>query len=170
MDLVTLARFETATLAPDEEISLGESVAQAIEGVRPLAEARRVEVHLRLASDDHGLLAADAGRMRGDPTALARVFNNLIENAVNATTGGLVDILLDDHDPAAVVVEVSNEPASVPVELRSRLFERAATSRKGHGSGLGLAIARAAVEAHGGRVRFVDLGPPRVKVRVELPR
>ena len=44
------------------------------------------------------------------------------------------------------------------------------TSGKGKGSGLGLAIARAAVEAHGGRVHFVELGPPRVRVRVELPR
>jgi signal transduction histidine kinase len=169
-DLVTLARFETATLAPDEEIALGELVTQAIEGVRPLAEARRVEVRLRLASDDHALLPVDAGRMRGDPVALGRVFNNLIENAVNATSGGVVEVLLDDHDAAALVVEVCNEPATVPVEVRSRLFERAATSRKGHGSGLGLAIARAAVEAHSGRVRFVELGPPRVKVRVELPR
>jgi len=31
-------------------------------------------------------------------------------------------------------------------------------------------IARAAVEAHGGRVHFVELGPPRVRVRIELPR
>ena len=44
------------------------------------------------------------------------------------------------------------------------------TSGKGKGSGLGLAIARAAVEAHGGSVHFVELGPPRVRVRVELPR
>jgi signal transduction histidine kinase len=54
--------------------------------------------------------------------------------------------------------------------VRRHLFERAVTSDGHKGSGLGLAIARAAVEAHGGRVRFVELGPPRVRVRIELPR
>ena len=51
--------------------------------------------------------------------------------------------------------------------MRRDLFERGAHA---HGSGLGLAIVRAAVEAHGGRVRFVEMGPPRVRVRLELPR
>jgi signal transduction histidine kinase len=68
-----------------------------------------------------------------------------------------------------VVLDVVNEPAAVPREIRGRLFERAVTSREGKGSGLGLAIARAAVELHGGRVYFVEMGPPRVRVRVELP-
>jgi signal transduction histidine kinase len=59
--------------------------------------------------------------------------------------------------------------------VRRHLFERAATGShdvagKRKGSGLGLAIARAAIEAHGGRVSFVELGPPRVRVRVQLPR
>ena len=40
----------------------------------------------------------------------------------------------------------------------------------GRSAGLGLAMARAAVEAHGGTIRFLALGPPRVHVRLELPR
>jgi signal transduction histidine kinase len=70
-------------------------------------------------------------------------------------------------EPKAVVVDVVNEPSEIASCVRDRLFERATTSR---GSGLGLAIARAAIEAHGGRVRFVEMGPPRVRVRIELPR
>jgi signal transduction histidine kinase len=53
-------------------------------------------------------------------------------------------------------------------EVRERLFQRAPSGKK-NGTGLGLAIARAAVEAHGGRVRFLEMGPPRVTVRIELP-
>lgn len=165
-DLVTLARFETSTLAPEEPRALGAVVEGAIEAVRPLAEAHSIRL---LASCDPPPLS-DAGKLRCDPAALGRAFANLIENAVNATPGGQIDVSLDDASPTLVVVEICNEPAQVAAEVRDRLFERAATSRKGKGSGLGLAIARAAVEAHGGRIRFVELGPPRVRVRVELPR
>lgn len=168
-DLVTLARFETSTLAPDEVRPIGALAQESVDALLPLAEARAVSLSLRAVGHDSGP-ASEAGRLRGDPAALRRALSNLVDNAVNATPGGRVEIIVDDSDPALVVVDVCNEPAQVPSEVRDRLFERAATSRKGAGSGLGLAIARAAVEAHGGRIRFAELGPPRVRVRVELPR
>jgi signal transduction histidine kinase len=59
---------------------------------------------------------------------------------------------------------VTNEPATIPRAARRHLFTRIPT----RGSGLGLAIAKAAVEANGGCIRFVDFGPPRVRVRIEL--
>lgn len=108
--------------------------------------------------------------MRGDREALTRALANLLENAVAASPGGSVALSIETPSPREVALDVVNEPGEVPVALRQRLFQRAATSRKGSGSGLGLAIARAAIEAHGGRVRFLELGPPRVRVRIELPR
>ncbi len=66
-------------------------------------------------------------------------------------------------------LEVTNEPAAIAEARKESLFQRAASSSAGGGSGLGLAIARAAIEAHGGRIRFTELGPPRVSVRIELP-
>ena len=159
-DLVTLARFETATLGDESSVSLDELLGDAAAHVRPLADARGVALAIAPAS----------GKLRGDPSALVRALGNLLENAVNATPDGRVDVAIENGDPARVAIEIVNEPAEVPAGVRERLFERAATSRTGTGSGLGLAIARAAVEAHGGRIRFVDFGPPRVRVRVELPR
>jgi signal transduction histidine kinase len=169
-DLVTLARFETSALAPEETGPLGSLAAEALDAVRPLAEARQVQLALRIAGAPEETPAAEAGKLRGDRAALRRALSNLLDNAVGATGKGRVEIVLDDQDPARVRVDVINEPAEVPPEVRDRLFERAATSRKGAGSGLGLAIARAAVEAHGGRIAFVELGPPRVRVRIDLPR
>jgi len=171
-DLVTLARFETATLAPDEMRPAGALAQEAIDAARPIAEAHHVALSLRLVSADTHLPPApdEVGRLRCDPAALRRALANLLDNAVNATPNGQVTIAVDDQDPALVLLDVINEPAQVPAQVRDRLFERAATSRKGAGSGLGLAIARAAVEAHGGRIRFAELGPPRVRVRIELPR
>jgi len=158
-DLITLARFETASLSPEESISIEALVRVALDRVSPLAEATDVSVHSKLDPCDE---------LRGDPAAIARALGNLLENAVIATPRGAVEIEAFVRDESTVVVDVINEPAAIPSEARKRLFERAPTSRRG--SGLGLAMARAAVEAHGGTIRFVELGPPRVRVRLELPR
>ncbi len=135
-----------------------------MEQVRPLAEARGVTLQLVIDTTKGSL-----SKLRCDPAALARGLGNFLENAVQASPGGEVTLRAEGAH-GGIRIEVDNEPGEVPQEIRARLFERAATSRHGEGSGLGLAIARAAIEAHGGRVRFRELGPPRVVVEIELPR
>jgi signal transduction histidine kinase len=160
-DLVTLARLETASLGEETHTSVGALVTRAMARVEPLAAARGVEL----------VTAEGSGRkVRCDASALARAIGNLLENAVEATPGGRVEVSLADGEGAAggVTLDVVNEPATVAREVRERLFQRAPSGKK-NGTGLGLAIARAAVEAHGGRVRFLEMGPPRVTVRIELP-
>lgn len=165
-DLVTLARYETASLTPDEPARMSELLQDAVEMVEPLAEATNVAV--RSASDGPPL-ATD--RLCCDPAAIRRALGNLLENAVSATPGGKVEIAMHTGQRDVIVVDVMNEPASIPPDARRTLFERAPRSeRAGRGSGLGLAMVRAAVEAHGGTIRFVEMGPPRVRVRLELPR
>ncbi len=160
-DLVTLARFETAALSSEEPTRMTDLVDDAIVGVHPLADATSVSIV-------HASGCAD--RLRCDRRAIERALANLLDNAVSASPGGRVDVSIDGAGRDTVVVDVVNEPASVDGDVRSRLFERCLKTRDGRGSGLGLAMVRAAVEAHGGTVRFVELGPPRVRVRLELPR
>ena len=164
-DLVTLARLETAGLAPERPTPVAAVVADAIDRVAPLASARSVAIGSDVAAD-----VPAGAHVRCDRAALSRALGNLLENAIEATPRGRVHVSLAGSRAGTLLLDVVNEPASVPPDVRGALFERATTSGKGRGSGLGLAIARAAVEAHGGRVRFVELGPPRVRVRVELPR
>jgi len=164
-DLVLLARLEAASLAPDGTSSVDALVEGALERVAPLASARGVVLDAPADGPSRG-----SGRVRGDAAALARALGNLLENAVDASPGGHVQVSVEGDGRDGVAVDIVNEPASVPEAMRPLLFRRAATAGKRGGSGLGLAIARAAVEAHGGRLRFVELGPPRVVVRVELPR
>jgi two-component system sensor histidine kinase CreC len=169
-DLVTLARMETVSLEREAPAPVHDLIERAIAQVTPLAAARGVAL-------DGG---SPAGRrvdtqVRCDAAAVGRALANLLENAVDASPGGAVSVSIDAAAKDAVFVDVVNEPAAVPREVRRHLFERAATGShdvagKRKGSGLGLAIARAAIEAHGGRVSFVELGPPRVRVRVQLPR
>ncbi len=164
-DLVTLSRFETAALADRVPTDLVLLVRGAIDALSPIAEARHVDV----AFAPSGFGRERDARVRLDDAAVSRALGNLLENAIHASPGGTVRISVAAAGTDGVVaVEIANEPSAIPAGLRDRLFERAAIAREG-GSGLGLAIARAAVEAHGGTIRFVELGPPRVAVRIELP-
>jgi signal transduction histidine kinase len=160
-EVVTLARFETSALDAARPTGLRDLIGGAMHAMEPLASALHVELQTGPLSD---------GRICCDEVALARALANLLENAVEASPGGFVRVDIDDRSARSLRVDVTNGPGEVPIELRGRLFERAATSGKAGGSGLGLAIARAAVEAHGGTVSFLELGPPRVAVRIELPR
>jgi signal transduction histidine kinase len=164
-DLVTLARMETATLAVERTTSVGSLIAEAVDRVAPLATARGVALQT-----DLGTGRPAERSVRCDPAAIARALRNLLENAVDASPGGRVSVSFEGAAPGPLRVDVVNEPARVPREARESLFQRGRPGGKPGSTGLGLAIARAAVEAHGGRVRFLEMGPPRVRVRVELPR
>ena len=171
-DLVTLARFETASLRPDEPASMHDLVHDAVERSLPLAEATNVKlsaVPVPSSSPSRHEPGGASDRLRCDPSAIGRALANLLDNAVGAVPGGTVEIAVDAGQRDVIVVDVTNVGA-VPHEARRHLFERTPKSRVGRSSGLGLAMARAAIEAHGGTIRFVELGPPRVHVRLELPR
>lgn len=167
-DLVTLARYETLSLAAEEHVAVGDLVREAALRVEPLAEATNVSV----CAIPESSRRPRSSELRCDRDAIRRALENLLENAVSNTPGGRVQIEVDSNGAEAIVLDVVNEPAMIPHAERARLFERVpkARGREARGSGLGLAIVRAAVEAHGGRVRVVEMGPPRVRMRVELPR
>ena len=86
-DLVTLARFETASLAPDEVTSMNELVHDALARIEPLAQATNVAISAPpLGARDH---------VRCDPAAIGRAIGNLLDNAVSATPGGKVAIAIE---------------------------------------------------------------------------
>lgn len=159
-DLVTLARFETSAIAASESVNLVDVVKSVVTTLEPRAGARAVTVEVESSGNVS---------LRCDETALERALTNLVENGIAASPGGVVRVRVLDETRDLAGLEVSNEPAAIPEGLRMNVFKRAGSSGGG-GSGLGLAIARAAVEAQGGRIRFTEMGPPRVTVRIELPR
>ena len=105
----------------------------------------------------------------GDPFRLGEVFTNLIRNALEAAPDdGTVNIWGAIDGPDRLRVFVRNPGASIPPELRERIFHPFFTT-KARGTGLGLAIARQIVEAHRGRLWLdVDSGEATTFV-VDLP-
>jgi signal transduction histidine kinase len=110
--------------------------------------------------------------VHGDADAMARVFDNLVDNAVrHAKTAVLVEMRLRDHH---VEVLVSDDGAGIPEADRARVFDRftrldEARDRDAGGSGLGLAIVRELVHQAGGDVAMTDGPVGGLLVRVILP-
>ena len=101
--------------------------------------------------------------VQGDPDKLARVFDNVLRNAVNySSPGGRVDIEAR-RSGAWAEVAIRNEGLEIPEQELSNIFQKfyrldQARSTRTGGAGLGLAIAREIVERHGGTIRAESNG------------
>ena len=131
----------------------------------------------RLAQDE-----ADMGRpvtagaiaplhIRGDRLALARLFQNLIDNGV--AYGGQVDLSLAEEGDWAIVTVADRGPG-LPDDQIERLFhpfERGDPSRNREtgGIGLGLTIARSIAQEHGGTLILRNRASGGVEAICRLP-
>jgi signal transduction histidine kinase len=107
-----------------------------------------------------GVASAAPVLVRGDRAALARAIDNLVANA-NRHARSRVVVDAGPGELGLVEVRVDDDGHGVPVEDRSRVFERFvrlddARARDHGGSGLGLAIVRATARAHGGTIHVED--------------
>jgi PAS domain S-box-containing protein len=112
--------------------------------------------------------------VRGDPTHLYRVFDNLLGNAVKFTEeGGCIDVRLR-QERERLVLDVVDTGVGIPEDQLEQVFERfyqvdGSMSRRYGGAGLGLALVKEIVEAHGGRVSVESQVGQGSAFRVELP-
>lgn len=159
--------------------ALAETARDALDLVRPRAQAATVALHLETddASDPGGTFAltADAGQLK-------QVLLNLLLNAIDAAaSGGQVTLALARHarcdlpDPrsgghrwgAGLSVEVRDTGPGFRAGDATRLFQPFYTT-KSSGTGLGLSLCQKVVTAHGGDIRAERRGPLTV-FRVILP-
>jgi two-component system OmpR family sensor kinase len=99
--------------------------------------------------------------VHGDPIALRRLIDNLIDNAVKY--GGGTQVSIREQAGEAIVEIADQGPGLSEPELR-RVFDpfyrsEAAREKTSNGMGLGLAIARSVARAHGGDVRLRNAEP-----------
>ncbi|MGH8924681.1 MAG: sensor histidine kinase [Acidimicrobiia bacterium] len=163
-DLFLLARIDAGRLELKPiQIDLAELADEAVEAVTPTAADRRIRLRVQ-APGRVGVV--------GDPTALGRVFRNLLANAVHhSPDAGEVRIELVKIGLRAETV-VSDQGEGFGDEFKPRAFDRfvradISRNRDSGGSGLGLAIAKGIVEAHGGTIVIED--GPGGRVRFALP-
>ena len=148
-DLLDVARISGGKLELRiERTDLGSVVRSAVESSTPLVEARHHELSVDVADPT---LALDV-----DPTRIAQVLSNLLDNAAKYTpTGGRIR-LAAHREGAAVVFSISDSGVGIAAESMPRIFElftQAGKTAQG-GLGIGLSIVRRLVEMHGGTKRF----------------
>jgi len=158
-DLLDVSRITTGKLAlRKEHADLRAIAASAIEAIEPLARARGQR--LRAALPPPGVA------LHADPTRLAQVFLNLLNNAVKFTDpGGSVDFEVGTEGDD-LVARVRDSGVGIAPEMREEIFEMFAQADKSlerstMGLGVGLSLARRLVELHGGTISVASDGPGR---------
>lgn len=111
--------------------------------------------------------------VRGDADKLARVFDNVLRNAVSySAPGGEVEIQAAEREGWAEIA-IRNQGLEIPEQELTNIFQKfyrldQARSTRTGGAGLGLAIAREIVERHGGTIRAESDGR-RTSFVIRLP-
>jgi signal transduction histidine kinase len=146
-DLLDWGRLEAGALPLEwGEHSVAALLTEALDALRPLAEAKGLHVHLDVPPGD--------ARARCDRTRVLQVLGNLLGNAVKFTPAGGHVTLGGEARGAEVVLRVSDTGTGISPEALPHIFDRywQARDAASRGTGLGLAIAKGLVEAHGGTV------------------
>ena len=148
-ELFEITRMNYGVLKLDKKtINISELLIQLDEELYPLLEKHHLEARLNVNPHLY---------IYGDGNLLARVFENLVTNAVRyGNKGKFVDMngYIEDGD---VVVQIVNYGDSIPEEELPYLFDMFYTGDKArtvqkNSTGLGLFIAKNIVEQHNGNI------------------
>jgi two-component system, sensor histidine kinase len=165
-DLLDVARATAGKIVLNRQpIDLSEVAGGCVRTLREGGRARRHRVTFR----------AESVVVSADPTRLAQVITNMLDNAVKFTpSGGTVDVdVLREGQEA--IVRVSDTGVGIAPEMLARVFELFAQveqplDRSVGGLGIGLTLSRRLVEMHGGTIAAASEGHGRgAQFTVRLP-
>jgi len=149
-DLLDLAKIESGKVEIRlQETVCGEVVEEVVTTLRPLAQAKSLE--LRVVLPDYHIIT------RTDRRALSQILINLASNAIKFTAQGWVVLELEarQNGEALVAVHVRDSGVGIRTEDQQRLFqpfERVASTARVEGTGLGLHLSLKLAELIGGRI------------------
>jgi signal transduction histidine kinase/ActR/RegA family two-component response regulator len=132
-----------------EQVELATVIERAVEASRPLIAAAGHD--LVVAVPDERII------LDADPTRLAQVIANLLNNAAKYTKARGTIRLTAEHEGAEAVIRVRDNGIGIPAEMLSRVFEMfvqvdSSLDRAHGGLGIGLTLVKQLVELHGGSV------------------
>jgi PAS domain S-box-containing protein len=156
-DLLDVSRITRGTIElRKSRVDLASVIQNAVETARP-------------SMDDlgHRLSVVLPNRpivLEADPTRLAQVISNLLNNSAKYTQpGGNIELVAERHDEE-VVVTVRDSGIGIPSDMLKRIFEMFAQvdrsrERSSSGLGIGLTLVKRLIEMHGGTVEAHSAGP-----------
>jgi signal transduction histidine kinase len=150
-DLLDLAKIEAGRMeVRSEPLSLSDLFEGLVSLLKPLTEARRLNIEAQAAGD--------IPILHTDPAKLQQILYNFLSNAIkfspDATTIFLEAVRADDQ---AVRISVRDQGPGIAPDKQQLIFEKfrqldASVTRQHGGTGLGLAIAHELAHLLGGRV------------------
>ncbi|WP_164101059.1 PAS domain S-box protein [Candidatus Laterigemmans baculatus] len=149
-DLLDVSRITRGTVQlKQERIAVQEVFEAAIEVSRSTIE--HAEHRLTVSAPDQPLM------IDADPTRMAQVVSNLLNNAAKYTPSGGQITLSAESEGKEVVIRVQDNGEGISAEMLSRVFEMftqvgQTLGRAQGGLGIGLALVSRLVEMHGGTV------------------
>jgi signal transduction histidine kinase len=166
--VLDLSQLEAGSmqLSP-KDINMGQEVEAASSFFAPRAE--KEDINLRVH------LPGDPVEAHLDASAVQRILNNLVGNAVKFTPpGGRVDLRLS-ASASHVVIEVEDTGVGIDQDFLPQLFdafqqESTGNARAFEGSGLGLAITQQLVQLMGGTIDVATEKGEGTRFTVRLPR
>ncbi|MGE3843415.1 MAG: sensor histidine kinase, partial [Vicinamibacterales bacterium] len=181
----------------DELVALTENLMLLVRAAEPQHEVVVKEVALRPLLEDAVSRTRSAARARnitvelaelpplvvyGDARLLARVFDNVVTNAVQynrqagrvTIRGRVEDALPDAWETGSVVVTVADTGSGIPREYWQKVFDRfyrldRSRSRRTGGTGLGLALCRTIVGLFRGSIVIAASSPEGTTFEIRLP-
>jgi PAS domain S-box-containing protein len=152
-DILDLSKIEAGQLAlEDIALDLPHLLHDTVSLMSSAARNKAVELVLEVGDDV-------PRAVRGDPTRLKQVLNNLVSNAIKFTTEGRVTVRASmasrEDDVGVIRFAVRDTGIGIEPEAVARIFEPfrqadVSTTRNYGGTGLGLSISRRLVEMMGG--------------------
>ena len=107
-------------------------------------------------------------RLNTDPTFIRRALTNLVNNAIQAMSGGGKLEVSGFEKEDKVYITVSDTGPGIPKEIKAKLFTPMVTT-KAKGQGLGLAVVKRLIEAMEGTIIFESEEDKGTKFIIELP-
>jgi PAS domain S-box-containing protein len=143
----------TLTKAP---LAISTFINAAVESSRPLIDARKHRLEVSLSKDTL--------RVEGDPTRLAQIVVNLLNNAAKYTPEGGHIHLSACREGNQAAIRVRDDGEGIPHDMLGKVFDlftQASRSmdRSQGGLGIGLTLVRRLVEMHGGTIEVHSDGP-----------
>jgi len=144
--------------------SVADVLEEAVRACAPLAETRGARIVKRVEDG--------AASVRMERTRLARVFENILRNALqHSPPGGTVAVETRETPEDGMVwiqCAITDSGPGIPAEDLPQVFDPFFTRRRG-GTGLGLSIVQRIVEEHDGRVTAGNGPEGGAVVTVSLP-
>jgi PAS domain S-box-containing protein len=168
-DLLDVSRLTRGLVDLDRaSLDIRHVVANAVEQVTPLIQARRHRLALHLPPE--------MTIINGDKKRLIQVVANILNNAAKYTPENGNIVLSVEVHADQVEIKVEDNGIGMEASLVARAFDlfsqaERTSDRSSGGLGLGLALVRSLTELHGGRVSCKSPGPGKGSTfSVYLPR